>query len=213
MLFGRDPHFWGSLFCFCVGYAVIANVSRLRTKKNYSAAYKQNSSEIFSCKYFQNPWHIKTAMLDYNQYMSCHTALLRGLFGKGLASHWWWDASPFFISSYCAFYGARNAYVCTGLSPDGRQSGYWTGTEIESKLRSKLHIFHSYIHASLPKKIVSIRLGAINKDNITIAMLFIRWAELDIPPAQHRGLARNKSWTNYTGIFCKLQDFSFDILC
>ena len=88
MLFDRDPHFWGSLFCCCVGYAVIANVPRLRTKKSYSAAYKQNSSEIFSCKYFQNPWHIKTAMLDYNQYMSCHTALLRGLFGKGLASHW-----------------------------------------------------------------------------------------------------------------------------
>ena len=36
-------------------------------------------------------------------------ALLRGLM-RGLASHCGYDASPRFISSYCAF-GARNVYA------------------------------------------------------------------------------------------------------
>ena len=48
-------------------------------------------------------------MLNYNYYMSCHMALLRGLM-RGLASHCGYDASPRFISSCCAF-GARNVYA------------------------------------------------------------------------------------------------------
>ena len=49
-------------------------------------------------------------MLDYNQYMSCHTALLRGLFGKGLASHWG-ETLVLFSFPRNALFTARGTYM------------------------------------------------------------------------------------------------------
>ena len=49
-------------------------------------------------------------MLDYNQYMSCHTALLRGLFGKGLASHWG-ETLVLFSFPLIALFTARGTHM------------------------------------------------------------------------------------------------------
>ena len=68
-----------------------------------------------------------------------------------------------FISSYCAF-GARNVYVHASHSPSQLWLGYWTDTKRRCKLRNKLSSFHPCIHASLPFLLVSVWLGAINKE-------------------------------------------------
>ena len=103
MLFDRAPHLRGSVlllrglcrdsvgYCNCFSwnnFEVYWNSCMSVQKRATLSLTNRIALRFFQCKYFQNSWHIKTAMLDYNQYMSCHTALLRGLFGKGLASHW-----------------------------------------------------------------------------------------------------------------------------
>ena len=94
--------------------------------------------------------------------MSCRMALLRGLV-RGLASHCGMTLVLVFISSYCAFC-ARNVYVHASHLPNQLWLGYWTDTKRRCKLRNKLSSFHPCIHASLPFLLVSVWLGAINKE-------------------------------------------------
>ena len=117
-----------------------------------------------------------------------------------------------FISSYCAF-GARNVYVYASLSPDQLQPGYWTNTKRRCKLHNKLASFHPCIHASLPFLLVSVWLGAINKQRTASPQqcLYSLSRIWYTPPLSTWAWREIKSWLHYNGIFCKFQENSFDI--
>ena len=118
------------LFVQMIGYRGTGEgqQTKIQIKRTVLPLTNRTALRFLSMQIFPNPLthrrrkaRQQTVMLNYNYYMSCHMALLRGLV-RGLASHWWWDASPRFHFLLLRFW--REERICS-CQPSTQSTMTW----------------------------------------------------------------------------------------